>query len=126
MIEDASDEQRDKIVTNAGKLLFFLVTDLPNKLRLAERRRLTLQAQIERGERPKGDPRFEFVMKTSSNIFGWLSNKSKEYDIDNPHDMLTANDLMDILKIAQFKLAEHLKKDRERRAAPPKPPTSAS
>lgn len=123
MNEEATEEEKDQTVKRAGNLLYFLVTDVPNKIRMAERRRAALKATLSRGVTPKGDPRLEFIHKSSSQIFGWLAAKALEYDLDNPHDTFTVNDLMDVLRMAQRKLADQIKKDSEPR---PINPTSAS
>lgn len=122
--DEATQESKERVASNAAKLLLFLVTDGPNMVRLADMRRAKLKARINRGEKPK-DHRIDFINQASSEIFGWLGDKALEFSEKYPFDVFTVGDLHDVLVNAANKLRAKINQEAQEAREPPKP-TSAS
>lgn len=107
---EATEEEKERVMANASRLLFFLVTNEPNKIRLATLRRDKLRAAIARGEKPV-DHRVEFITEASRSIFGWLGEKSQEFNDKYPFDVFTTDDVYDVLVNAAKVLKKQVQKE---------------
>ena len=88
---------------NANRIILKFVTDKEGKLRYGARIRAMMQEAISRGEEPKGY-RVDWILKTVTEMFGWLSVKAAEFNAAHPQDAISSDDFSDVLSTAQMRL----------------------
>ena len=92
-----------KTVHAANEILLRFVTDVDAKLRYGAKMRQAIVDALDRGEDPKGY-RWDFLNEASTGLFAWLAERAEEFDTAYPQDKISAQDLADILSLAQMKL----------------------
>jgi hypothetical protein len=88
---------------NANRIILKFVTDKEAKLRYGARIRAQMQEQISQGIEPKGY-RVDWILKTVTQMFGWLSERAAEFNAAHPQDAISADDFSDVLSTAQLRL----------------------
>lgn len=88
---------------NANRIILKFVTDKEAKLRYGARIRAHMQEQLAQGVEPKGY-RVDWILKTVTEMFGWLSEKAAEFNAAHPQDAISADDFADVLSTAQMRL----------------------
>lgn len=88
---------------NANRILLKFITDKESKLRYGAKLRAEMQEAIGRGESPKGY-RVDWILKTVTELFGWLGEKAAEFNAAHPQDAISADDFSDVLATAQMRL----------------------
>lgn len=92
-----------KTIQAANEILLRFVTDVDAKLRFGAKMRQQIVDALDKGEDPKGY-RWDFLNETSTNLFAWLAERAQEFDAAYPQDKVSAQDMADILALAQMKL----------------------
>lgn len=93
----------EKQIDFACGLLYKFVTSKERRLKLGSEKRAELQKQIAAGEKVTGY-RAEWLFGSASRVLDILIDCASEFNISYPEDMISVQDLKDVLATTSAKL----------------------